>query len=255
MCTRSVARCQTTDGKKLLLRAAPRLRPGRWLQRPGVSPRGFLRILGVRGWCSRDGEQRGGGADLSCRADKLPRVFPPLGSASKRPSKDTLIELAEAFVFNDAVFTSTAFAPGQRLWVHDGVPEWKIPGFGPRRRVATASLPAVPRHALGRRRRPPPYRASLRVKQSRPTVTCHVIAVAAVGGEFWGFSTPDGVFWLVDTGANLGTPFNTFMRKLLCNNLGPGNVNGKLVRDFVDIVTVICRVRATSSAGAHGARV
>ena len=165
MCTRCVARCQTTDGKKLLLRAAPRLRPGRWLQRPGVSPRGFLRILGVRGWCSRDGEQRGGGADLSCRADKLPRVFPPLGSASKRPSKDTLIELAEAFVFNDAVFTSTAFAPGQRLWVHDGV------------------------------------------------------------------------FWLVDTGANPGTPFNTFMRKLLCNNFGPGNVNGKLVRDFVDIVT------------------
>ena len=24
----------------------------------------------------------------------------------------------------------------------------------------------------------------------RPTVTCRVIAVAAVGGEFWGFSTP-----------------------------------------------------------------
>ena len=40
-----------------------------------------------------------------------------------------------------------------------GTPEWKIPGFGPRRRVATAGLPAVPRHALGRRRRPPPYRA------------------------------------------------------------------------------------------------
>ena len=37
--------------------------------------------------------------------------------------------------------------------------EWKIPGFGPRRRVAAAGLPAVPRHALGRRRRPPSYRA------------------------------------------------------------------------------------------------
>ena len=33
-------------------------------------------------------------------------------------------------------------------------PERKIPGFDPRRRVATAGLPAVPRHALGRRWRP-----------------------------------------------------------------------------------------------------
>ena len=51
----------------------------------------------------------------------------------------------------------------ESLW-----PEWKIPGFGPRRRVAMAGLPAVPRHAVGRRRRPPLYRASLRVKQSQP---------------------------------------------------------------------------------------
>jgi len=62
------------------------------------------------------------------------------------------------------------------------LPGCEIRAFDPRRRVATAALPAVPRHALGRRRRPEdslgrrrrpprgrgPYRASLRVKQSQP---------------------------------------------------------------------------------------
>ena len=81
----------------------------------------------------------------------------PTDAAIRRATRCIMQRIGCCIMRSNAAIIETGQNKGGAVPGHtaaNSVPEWKIPGFHPRRRVAPAGLPAVPRHALGRRRRP-----------------------------------------------------------------------------------------------------